>query len=490
MKPAINLPCLEEESSSLSMPSSLSSSSILDSPHTFLDSNFTLSKSFDPFDFTYLNNLIPTTTKSTTSATCSIPPSLWTIQNGSLSYSAINGGDMHDQYGEEDYAETDDHYPPHFLIDLDLLDDNAIMMHSEFESPLPSCPAKKCREGAPPVPGSGTITATAMMNHRLLHLPYLFISSSSSSSSSSTSSSSSVTGINIWSNNYYRYLDPFDDDEFDPTQPASPSLSSDISTSPQFTCASPCQQQSTAIGMLMDLLPHYTQQQLTLTLSKANYDMDRFLELVSSCDDDGGVPFISYTKKRQVCRHFLSGDCHRQDCRFAHDISTKVCKFWLQGGCLKGPQCEFAHSLEPICIRSQNDTTTATTQSPKPGTKSTLSKNKNKSKIDKPYMEDLHQCYTLDNNIFTDGNKQRRRGRKKIKRKANTSTNDDTITNNNTRLLPAFVDYPVDDDFPTLLSSLQSPANTPAATGVSPLRVPTPSSTNFAQVVARSKVKK
>lgn len=33
-------------------------------------------------------------------------------------------------------------------------------------------------------------------------------------------------------------------------------------------------------------------------------------------------------KKRQVCRHFLAGECYRKDCWFVHDLQEKVCKFW------------------------------------------------------------------------------------------------------------------------------------------------------------------
>ncbi|KAI8086036.1 uncharacterized protein BX664DRAFT_386503 [Halteromyces radiatus] len=53
-------------------------------------------------------------------------------------------------------------------------------------------------------------------------------------------------------------------------------------------------------------------------------------------------------KKRQVCRHYLAGECYRKDCWFAHDLEVKPCKFWLQGLCLKGDTCEFAHNLEEV----------------------------------------------------------------------------------------------------------------------------------------------
>lgn len=36
----------------------------------------------------------------------------------------------------------------------------------------------------------------------------------------------------------------------------------------------------------------------------------------------------SPSKKRQVCRHYLAGECYRKDCWFAHDLDIKPCKFW------------------------------------------------------------------------------------------------------------------------------------------------------------------
>ncbi|CAO3594021.1 unnamed protein product [Absidia cylindrospora] len=69
-------------------------------------------------------------------------------------------------------------------------------------------------------------------------------------------------------------------------------------------------------------------------------------------------------RKRQVCRHYLAGECYRKDCWFAHDLEVKPCKFWLQGLCLKGDTCEFAHSLEELEQVTKNHHPSSSSSSP------------------------------------------------------------------------------------------------------------------------------
>ena len=39
------------------------------------------------------------------------------------------------------------------------------------------------------------------------------------------------------------------------------------------------------------------------------------------------------------------GRCARADCRFVHDLKTITCKYWMEGECLKGENCEFLHEF-------------------------------------------------------------------------------------------------------------------------------------------------
>ncbi|KAI9481311.1 MAG: hypothetical protein EXX96DRAFT_566197 [Benjaminiella poitrasii] len=123
------------------------------------------------------------------------------------------------------------------------------------------------------------------------------------------------------------------------------------------------------LQMLQTIFSDLSDEELMNTLEKYDYDVDRAIEALlaqklpvevassiqpittsaqttatitaNNMNDDGSIP-----KKRQVCRHFLAGECYRKDCWFSHDLQEKVCKFWLQGSCLKGDSCEFLHKID------------------------------------------------------------------------------------------------------------------------------------------------
>ncbi|KAL2757461.1 hypothetical protein ACRALDRAFT_1079671 [Sodiomyces alcalophilus JCM 7366] len=45
-----------------------------------------------------------------------------------------------------------------------------------------------------------------------------------------------------------------------------------------------------------------------------------------------------------ICKFYLStGQCLRSDCRFSHDLSNHLCKYWIMGNCLAGDTCIFSH---------------------------------------------------------------------------------------------------------------------------------------------------
>ncbi|KAJ1554474.1 hypothetical protein HK096_003379 [Nowakowskiella sp. JEL0078] len=82
-------------------------------------------------------------------------------------------------------------------------------------------------------------------------------------------------------------------------------------------------------------------------LESTNFDFDMSIEKINTINSGKSqVPAnqVGETHQpRQVCRHFLAGTCYRKDCWFSHDFDKVVCKYWLQGRCINGNNCNFAH---------------------------------------------------------------------------------------------------------------------------------------------------
>ncbi|KAI9266985.1 hypothetical protein BY458DRAFT_512416 [Sporodiniella umbellata] len=101
------------------------------------------------------------------------------------------------------------------------------------------------------------------------------------------------------------------------------------------------------LQMLQTIFSDLSEPELLETLDRNDYDMDRSIESLLSQEEIREVAEVQpEPRKRQVCRHFLAGECYRKDCWFVHDLQEKVCKFWLQGSCLKGDSCEFSHKMD------------------------------------------------------------------------------------------------------------------------------------------------
>ncbi|KKA29764.1 hypothetical protein TD95_004763 [Thielaviopsis punctulata] len=63
-------------------------------------------------------------------------------------------------------------------------------------------------------------------------------------------------------------------------------------------------------------------------------------------------------KSGVICKFFLStGQCLRADCRFSHDLSNHLCKYWVVGNCLAGDTCIFSHDPAQLMSRLTLDGT-------------------------------------------------------------------------------------------------------------------------------------
>ncbi|KAI1501785.1 hypothetical protein F5X99DRAFT_418365 [Biscogniauxia marginata] len=57
-----------------------------------------------------------------------------------------------------------------------------------------------------------------------------------------------------------------------------------------------------------------------------------------------------------ICKFYLStGQCLRADCRFSHDLSNHICKYWVMGNCLAGDTCIFSHDPAHLMNRLNVD---------------------------------------------------------------------------------------------------------------------------------------
>jgi hypothetical protein len=99
-------------------------------------------------------------------------------------------------------------------------------------------------------------------------------------------------------------------------------------TSPSLeeTEAENVQQDMSTLQMMQTIFSDLSDEELQETLARHDYDVDRAIESLLTKKITVEPP--PTVKKRQVCRHFLAGECYRKDCWFVHDLQEKVCKFW------------------------------------------------------------------------------------------------------------------------------------------------------------------
>ncbi|KAI8048048.1 uncharacterized protein B0P05DRAFT_564844 [Gilbertella persicaria] len=165
----------------------------------------------------------------------------------------------------------------------------------------------------------------------------------------------------IWNTSHESSFEP-DVDEFDPTlqfyhgslydahtiQDMNRLLLQVTNPSAEEAQAENVDEDMSTLQMMQTIFSDLKDEELIATLEQHDYDVDRAIEaLLTQKLTIEKPPVVPETpKKRQVCRHFLAGECYRKDCWFAHDLQEKVCKFWLQGSCLKGDSCEFSHGID------------------------------------------------------------------------------------------------------------------------------------------------
>lgn len=111
-------------------------------------------------------------------------------------------------------------------------------------------------------------------------------------------------------------------------------------------------------ALVQNLFSHMTPEQIDQVLEAHHYNIEDTMDALFNFDEGAIVDTSTTPPKnpsKQVCRHFLVGQCYRSDCWYSHDPEVVLCKFWLKGRCFKGDHCEFSHgqALEQISSRSK-----------------------------------------------------------------------------------------------------------------------------------------
>ncbi|KAI8814757.1 hypothetical protein BJ742DRAFT_784284 [Cladochytrium replicatum] len=80
-------------------------------------------------------------------------------------------------------------------------------------------------------------------------------------------------------------------------------------------------------------------------LEKCGYDLSLAVDMFLRPNN---TPPTTTQTPRQICRHYQAGNCYRTDCWYSHETGSTVCKYWLDGACINGDECTFAHGFDVV----------------------------------------------------------------------------------------------------------------------------------------------
>lgn len=124
----------------------------------------------------------------------------------------------------------------------------------------------------------------------------------------------------------------------------------------------------TPYDMLRDILGRDTSDEdIERVLSHNEFDIGRTIDMLlktmrsrstNQTEQENKQRLLTrdQTAERVVCRYYLqSGSCLRgTDCMYSHDLSQRICRFWLQGRCIAGNDCQFLHEIPQEVIDKLN----------------------------------------------------------------------------------------------------------------------------------------
>ncbi|KAF3360464.1 hypothetical protein VdG1_01424 [Verticillium dahliae VDG1] len=139
---------------------------------------------------------------------------------------------------------------------------------------------------------------------------------------------------------------------------------------PEFSSLSSQQNDMSPYDMLRSILGQSrTDDEIEAALAVHGYDLSAaIVAIMESQAQDGSFPSLQAEETKSIvigksmatearpatpagqqrsgviCKFYMStGQCLRSDCRFSHDLSNHLCKYWVMGNCLAGDTCIFSH---------------------------------------------------------------------------------------------------------------------------------------------------
>ncbi|OAA43209.1 CCCH zinc finger and SMR domain containing protein [Metarhizium rileyi] len=159
---------------------------------------------------------------------------------------------------------------------------------------------------------------------------------------------------------------------------------------PEFSSMSSQQIDMSPYDMLRSILGQTrTDEEIEAALSSHGYDLSATIaSIMESQSQDGGLQPNSLEEPKSVligksissdgrpvtpngqfkgsviCKFYMStGQCLRADCRFSHDLSNHLCKYWIMGSCLAGDTCVFSHDPSRFINKLSLDDSSSTGKS-------------------------------------------------------------------------------------------------------------------------------
>ncbi|KAJ1911711.1 hypothetical protein H4219_005851 [Mycoemilia scoparia] len=236
-------------------------------------------------------------------------------------------------------------------FDYDSLTKNKKTQHKSFNYSNVARPDHKC---VSPLSESSfkTISPEGQASISLTNQDTLYTTASHSYGSEEYYANHDYTNDGYYDDEYYHY---YSEDEFDETEGGDEGIQEE-----EFGMVNTFADMSDQ-ELLETVFYFYDPDVIWMTIEATGFDPEAAMKLLLSVDFTPESLETSHrTPSQRVCRHFMHNGCFRKDCWFSHDVTSMICRFWLSGDCMKGPECEFLHGWPEQALQAIRDSTSGT----------------------------------------------------------------------------------------------------------------------------------